>query len=72
MSNFDNSKYQKEYYSKNYTSCKVILRDKEARILANYSLKTGLSKSALLVKCLIFCYNNGIDPSYIELSKPEK
>ena len=72
MSINDTNKYKQEYNKENYTICKAVLRQREAQILANYSLKTGLSKSALLVKCLIFCYNNGIDPSYIELSKPEK
>lgn len=70
MSKFDSNKYKSEYNKNNYTVCNVRLRSKEAEILAEYSQNLGTSKSALLQKCLVYCYNEMIDVSDIELSKP--
>ena len=72
MSKFDSNKYKSEYNKNNYTVCNVRLRDKEAEILAVFSQNLGVSKSALLQKCLVYCYNEMIDVSDIKLSKPEK
>lgn len=69
---FDNNKYQKAYKSANYTFCKVQMRSKEAAILTEYSQNLGISKNALLQKCLVYCYNEMIDVSGVKLSTPEK
>lgn len=72
MSKFDSNKYISEYNKNNYTECKLRLRGKEAEILAKYSQNLGISKNALLQKCLVYCYNEMIDVSNVKLSKPEK
>ena len=72
MSNFDSNKYKAEYTKKNYTRCNLVLRDKEAQILAEYSQNLNLSKNALIQKCLVYCYKNMIDVSSVKLSTPEK
>ena len=69
---FDNNKYQKQYKQKNYTIGKYQMREKEAAILAEYSQNLGISKNALLQKCLVYCYNEMIDVSSVKLSTPEK
>lgn len=70
MNKFDSNKYIAEYNKNNYTECKLRLRNKESEILAEYSQDLGISKNALLQKCLVYCYNEMIDVSNIELSKP--
>lgn len=72
MSKFNQSKYIKEYTKENYTKCSVLCRGKEAEILTEYSQNLGISKSALLQKCLVYCYENYIDVSNVKLSTPEK
>lgn len=72
MSKFNQNKYIQEYTKENYTRCTLKLRNKEAEILAEYSQNLGISKNALLQKCLVYCYNEMIDVSNIKLSKPEK
>lgn len=52
-----NAKYQKEHYSKR----EIILSEKEKQILEEYSKNLSLSKSQLMQKCLIYCYENDID-----------
>ena len=72
MSKFDKQKYDSEYVKNNYTKCSVLCKGKEAEILAKYSQNLGISKSSLLQKCLVYCYNEMIDVSNIKLSTPEK
>lgn len=72
MSRENDNKRKKEYNSNNYTECKLRLRSKEAAILAEYSANLGISKNALLQKCLVYCYNEMIDVSSVKLSTPEK
>lgn len=72
MSKFDKQKYDTEYVKNNYTKCSVLCRGKEAEILTEYSQNLGISKSALLQKCLVYCYDNYIDVSNVKLSTPEK
>ena len=69
---FNQSKYVQSYIKDNYTECKLRLRSKEAAILAKYSANLGISKNALLQKCLVYCYNEMIDVSSVKLSTPEK
>lgn len=64
--------YKKDYEKRNYTECKIKMRSPEAEILAEYSQNLGLSKNALLQKCLVYCYNEMIDVSGVKLSTPEK
>ncbi len=72
MSKFDENKYKSEYNKSNYTVCNIRLRNKESEIIAEYSQNLGISKNALLQKCLVYCYNEMIDVSNVKLSKPEK
>ena len=67
-----NIDYKNQYNKDNYTSCRLYLKGKEAAILAEYSQNLGLSKNALLQKCLVYCYNEMIDVSGVKLSTPEK
>lgn len=69
---FDSNKYINGYIKDNYTECKVRFRNKEAAILSEYSQNLGISKNALLQKCLVYCYENYIDVSAVKLSTPEK
>lgn len=64
--------YKQNYEKENYTTCRVNLRKKESAILTEFSANLGLSKNALLQKCLVYCYNEMIDVSGIKLSTPEK
>lgn len=72
MSNFDSNKYKTDYNKSNYTACNIRFRDREAAILTEYSQNLGISKNALLQKCLVYCYENYIDVSSVKLSTPEK
>lgn len=47
------------------------LKDKESKILDNYTLKTGLSKPELIRKCMLYCWEEMIDVSDIKLSSAE-
>ncbi len=67
-----NIEYKNQYIKENYTRCNVTLRDKEAAILTEYSQNLGISKNALLQKCLVYCYDNYIDVSSVKLSSPDK
>ena len=67
-----NIEYKNQYIKDNYTRCEVTLRGKESAILTEFSANLGLSKNALLQKCLVYCYNEMIDVSSVKLSSPEK
>ena len=64
--------YKKDYEKRNHTECKIKMRSPEAAILAEYSQNLGISKNALLQKCLVYCYNEMIDVSSVKLSSPDK
>ena len=68
MSKEKETKRKKLYNKDNYTSCLIMLRKKESEILTEYSQNLGLSKNALLQKCLVYCYEEMIDVSNIKLS----
>ena len=72
MSEFNQNKYVQSYIKDNYTECKLRLRDPESRILSEYSQNLGISKNALLQKCLVYCYENYMDVSRVKLSTPDK
>lgn len=72
MEKFNKSQYDMQYIKDNYTDCKVRLRDRESKILAEYSQNLGISKNALLQKCLVYCYQEMIDVSNVKLSTPDK
>lgn len=69
---FNKSEYDAQYIKNNYTECKIRLRAAESQILSEYSQNLGISKNALLQKCLVYCYNEMIDVSGVKLSTPEK
>lgn len=69
----DNKKaYNKQYTKNNYTQCIIRFRPSEAAILSEFSANLGISKNALIQKCLVYCYENYIDVSGVKLSTPEK
>lgn len=72
MSEFNQNKYIQQYDKENYTRCNLKMRAPEAAILSKYSENLGISKNALLQKCLVYCYKNYIDVSAVKLSTPEK
>ena len=72
MDKFNKTKYDSQYIKANYTECKIRFRSKEAAILSEYSENLGISKNALLQKCLVYCYENYIDVSRVKLSTPDK
>lgn len=72
MDKFNKTKYDSQYIKANYTECKIRFRNKEAAILTEYSENLGISKNALLQKCLVYCYENFIDVSHVKLSTPDK
>lgn len=72
MSEFNQNKYIQAYDKENYTRCNLKMRAPEATILTEYSQNLGISKNALLQKCLVYCYENYIDVSAVKLSTPEK
>jgi len=72
MDKFNQFKYIQRYDKENYTRCNLKMRSPEAAILAEYSQNLGVSKNALLQKCLVYCYENYIDVSGVKLSTPEK
>lgn len=69
---FNQNKYINEYDKLNYTRCNIKMRAKESEILAKYSQNLGLSKNALFLKCLVYCYDNMIDVSNVKLSTADK
>lgn len=71
MDKFNKTKYDNNYIKSNYTECKVRFRSCEAAILSKYSQNLGISKNALLQKCLVYCYNEMIDVSGVNLSTPD-
>lgn len=72
MDKFNKTKYDNDYIKSNYTECKVRFRPREAAVLSEYSANLGISKNALLQKCLVYCYNEMIDVSGVKLSSPDK
>ena len=69
----DNKKaYNKQYTKNNYTQCIIRFRPSESAILSEFSANLGISKNALIQKCLVYCYENYIDVSGVKLSTPEK
>ncbi len=72
MDNKKQSDYKYKYDLENYTRCNLKMRSPEAAILSEYSQNLGVSKNALLQKCLVYCYENYIDVSAVKLSTPDK
>lgn len=66
---FNQNKYVNDYTRENYTRVNLKIRQKESDILTEYCNNLGLSKNALMQKCLVYCYNNMIDVSNVEISK---
>lgn len=63
MSKFNQNEYIKEYNKQNYTSCSIKVKKEFMDILANYSQNLGISKTELIQKCVLYCYENYIDVS---------
>ena len=71
MSKFDQNKYISEYNKKNYTSCSIKVKNEFMELLTEYSQNLNISKTALIQKCVKYCYDNYIDVSNIKLSTSE-
>lgn len=61
--------YIHAYNKDNYTKITLQIRENETRILNEYCNNLGLSKNAIFQKCLVYCYDNMIDVSKVEISK---
>lgn len=72
MDSKNKSDYKYKYDLDNYTRCNIKMRSPEVAILTEYSQNLGISKNALLQKCLVYCYNEMIDVSSVKLSSPRK
>lgn len=66
---FNQVKYVQDYNKNNYVKITTQFKPAEAQILTEYSQNLGISKNALLQKCLVYCYKNYIDVSGVELSR---
>lgn len=69
MQKFDSKKYKNEYNKENYTRCDIRIKKEISDIIAEYSENMGISKAALIQKCVIYCYENYIDVSAVKLEK---
>lgn len=63
MDKFNQSKYVNQYNKDNYTSCSIKIKPKNMQIITEYSQNLGISKTALIQKCVLYCYENMIDIS---------
>lgn len=72
MSKFDQNKYITEYNKQNYTSCSIKVKKEFMEILTEYSQNLGISKTELIQKSVIYCYENFIDVSKTKLKYTEK
>lgn len=72
MQKFDSTKYKDAYNKENYTRCDIRIKKEISDIIAEYSANMQLSKSALIQKCVIYCYDNYIDVSGVKLDKSDK
>lgn len=64
--------YIDNYNKQNYTNCNIRIRKKMNDILTEYCDKMHLSKAALIQKCVLYCYDNSVNISAIELPTPDK
>lgn len=72
MKKFDSTKYKDAYNKENYTRCDIRIKKDISDIIAEYSNNLNISKSALIQKCVIYCYENYIDVSAVKLDKSDK
>lgn len=72
MSKFDQNKYIAEYNKQNYTSCSIKVKKEFMEILTEYSQNLGISKTELIQKSVIYCYENYIDISNVKLKYTDK
>lgn len=72
MDKFNQSEYINKYNKENYTNCSVRVRKDVADIIAEFSANLGISKAALIQKCVVYCYNEMIDISNVKLPNAEK
>lgn len=58
---FDSNKYKNQYSKDHYLQIYISLSHQNFETLEKFAENLGLSKNALLQKCLIYCYENDID-----------
>ena len=69
---FNQSEYVNSYNKQHYTSCSIKVKNEFMELLANYSQNMDISKTALIQKCVKYCYDNMIDVSNVKLSSADK
>ena len=72
MDKFNQIDYIKKYNKDNYTNCSIRIKQDIADIIAEFSANLGISKAALIQKCVVYCYEEMIDVSSVKLSTPDK
>ena len=68
---FNPSAYAVAYCRDNYIWCETRMFPFEAEILIEFAQNLNLTKSALLQKCMIYCYNEEIDVSDVKISSAQ-
>lgn len=64
---FNQSEYINSYNKQHYTSCSIKVKNEFMQLLAEYSQNMDISKTALIQKCVKYCYDNMIDVSGVKL-----
>lgn len=72
MEKFNPTKYKNDYNKEKYTCCNIRIKQEISDIIAEYCNNMGISKAALIQKCVIYCYENYIDVSGVKLDKSDK
>ena len=69
MEKFNQKDYANKYNKEKYTCCNIRIKKEISDIIAEYCENMGISKAALIQKCVIYCYDNYIDVSGVNLDK---
>ena len=67
MDKFNQSKYANQYNKDNYVSCSIKIKPESMDIITKFSQDLGISKTALIQKCVLYCYENMIDVSKVPI-----
>lgn len=63
------TKYKNDYNKQKYTCCNIRIKKEISDIITEFADNMGISKAALIQKCVIYCYENYIDVSAVKLDK---
>ena len=64
---FNKTAYNNAYNKQHYANCNLRLKAENARIIADFANKLGISKAALIQKCVQYCYKNNVDISNTDI-----